>query len=68
MIAWNKVVNWAFFAMLSYFAYDLSTTMKHMGVSINELNRNVAVLAYQSNAFKDEISEIKRRLNAIDKR
>lgn len=66
MIKWNEFVSWLFFALLSYFAYDMSNTTKNMSTSINELNKNVAVVVYQVSNQEKIINEHGQRLRDLE--
>lgn len=61
-IAWHDFVAWIFFALLSYFAYDMNTTMKDMKKSVIELNKNVAVMVYQGSNHEDRLKKIESKL------
>ena len=66
MIKWNDFVNWAFFGLLAYFAYNVTTNLDDMSKSVQELNKNVAVVVTQVTNHSAEIVEIKRRLERIE--
>ena len=55
MVKWNEFVAWLFFALLSYFAYDMNSTMKEVSHSVNDLNKNVAVMIFQGENHEERI-------------
>ena len=59
-IQWHDFVAWLFFAMLSYFAYDMNSTMKEMNHSVVDLNKNVAVMLYQGTNHEERLKEIEK--------
>lgn len=61
MVKWNDFVGWLFFALLSYFAYDMNTTMKDMSHSVNDLNKNVAVVIFQSANHEQRIQTLEHK-------
>lgn len=68
MVKWSDFVAWLFFGLLSYFAYDMNTTMKDMSVSVNELNQSVAVVLVQQDGNKLSIEKLERRIEKIEDR
>ena len=68
MVKWSDFVAWLFFGLLSYFAYDMNTTMKDMSVSVNELNQSVAVVLVQQDGNKLSIEKLERRIEKIGDR
>lgn len=62
MVKWNEFVAWVFFALLSYFAYDMNSTMKDMNHSVVDLNKNVAVILYQGANHEERIKDLELRV------
>jgi len=62
MIKWSDFVAWLFFGLLSYFAYDMNSTMKEMKVSVIDLNKNVAVMLYQSTNHEERIKYLEDKV------
>lgn len=62
MVKWSDFVAWLFFGLLSYFAYDMNSTMKEMKVSVIDLNKNVAVMLYQSTNHEERIKYLEDKV------
>ena len=62
MIKWSDFVAWLFFGLLSYFAYDMNSTMKEMNHSVVDLNKNVAVMVYQGTNHEERIKYLEDKV------
>lgn len=68
MVKWGDFVGWIFFGLLSYFAYDMNSTMKDVSISVAELNQSVAVVLVQQATSKEALDEVKKRVEKIEDR
>lgn len=60
MVKWNDFVAWLFFGVLGYLAWDMNTTLKSLSGSVNDLNKNVAVVVYQASNHEQRIITLER--------
>lgn len=66
MVKWSDFVAWLFFALLSYFAWDMNSTMKDMSVSVNTLNTSVAVMLVRQDTTAKDIEKMDVRLQKLE--
>ena len=66
MVKWSDFVAWLFFALLSYFAWDMNSTMKDMSVSVNTLNTAVAVMLVRQDTTAKDIEKMDVRLQKLE--
>lgn len=68
MVKWNDFVTWVFFGLMAYAAHSATNNIDEMSKSVQELNKNVAVVINQVSTHSSEILEIRRRLEHIEKK
>ena len=60
-------VQWAFYGLLLYFAYDLKTTIKEMGSSVERLNIKIAVVIEQTESHKELLDKHDARIHILER-
>lgn len=60
-------VQWGFYGLLLYFAYDLKNTIKTMGTSVESLNLKIAVVIEQTESHKEKLDEHSERIYNLER-
>lgn len=60
-------VQWGFYGLLLYFAYDIKTTIKNMGTSVESLNLKVAVVIEQTENHKELLDRHDERIYNLER-
>lgn len=60
-------VQWAFYGLLIYFAYDLKETLKKMSTSVENLNLKIAVVIEQTETHKELLDKHDTRIYNLER-
>lgn len=60
-------IQWGFYGLLLYFAYDLKTTIKNMSTSVESLNLKIAVVIEQTESHKEKLDEHSERIYNLER-
>lgn len=66
MVKWNAFVEWAFLALISYFAWNINSSISEMQKSISDLNKQVVVLIQANSDSKEAIKDHESRLRLLE--
>lgn len=57
MPKWGEFVNWVFFGLLAFFAYNLTSDVRRLTDSVAELNTHMAVVVFQISDLYAQVKE-----------
>jgi chaperonin cofactor prefoldin len=60
-------IQWGFYGLLLYFAYDLKNTLKTMSTSVENLNLKIAVVIEQTESHKEKLDEHSTRIYNLER-
>lgn len=60
-------VQWAFYGLIVYFSYDLRSTLKKMGMSVEKLNIKIAVVIEQTESHKELLDKHDTRIYNLER-
>ena len=60
-------IQWGFYGLLLYFAYDLKATIKSMSKSVESLNLKVAVVIEQTEGHKSLLDKHDERIYNLER-
>lgn len=66
MVQWKNFVEWAFYGLLSYFAWSISSDIDSMKTSIVDLNQKVAVVITRDEGQQEKLRDFERRLERLE--
>lgn len=66
MPKWSDFVSWAFFGLMAYFGYQLTSSVDRVSESIQELNVKMAVVVYQIQAQDKEMGRLDKRVERLE--
>lgn len=68
MPKWSDFVTWAFFGLLAYFAFNLTSSVDDMSHSMGELNVKMAVVVEQVQAQRKDFDKLDMRVGELEKK
>lgn len=60
-------IQWAFYGLIVYFAYDIKSTIKAMGTSVENLNLQIAVVIKQTENHKEMLDKHDERIYNLER-
>ena len=66
MLKYSKFADWLFYALLSYFAYSITTDISSMKNSIVELNVNVSRVVTQQAGAEKNFDKLEQRVYNLE--
>lgn len=60
-------IQWGFYGLLLYFAYDLKTTIKVMSRSVERLNLKIAIVIEQTENHKELLDKHDERIYNLER-
>lgn len=66
MVKWNNFVEWAFLALITYFAYSLNNNISELQKGMIELNSQVKIILTESSNSKELIKDHENRLRFLE--
>lgn len=68
MPKWSDFVSWAFFGLIAYFGYQLTTSVEKMSDSVQELNVKMAVMVERDNRQELDLEKLGTRVEKLEGR
>ncbi len=66
MPKWSEFVSWIFFGLLTYFGYQLTTSVDKMSDSVQELNVKMAVMVERDNRQELDLEKLGTRVEKLE--
>lgn len=66
MIKWNRFVEWAFLALISYLAWSINTSISELQRGVADLNKQVVVLIQANSDSKESIRDHEYRIRNLE--
>jgi hypothetical protein len=61
-------IQWSFYALIAYFAYDIVQSIKSMQNSVQELNLKLAVVIKDSENHKEILEKLDDRIYNLERK